>query len=108
MHGWNVCLKYFAKKNIPSETTIVRNGFPLFRRRDHGRTVIRNNVELGNKYIVPYNWYLLVWFHCHYNIKWCKRSSRIKYLFKYVNKGPDRIKVLIKNDIIGQVKEEVP
>ena len=36
-------------------------------------------------------------FQCHVNIEWCNGSRAIKYLFKYINKGPDRTTMVIQN-----------
>ncbi|KAL3629891.1 hypothetical protein CASFOL_026203 [Castilleja foliolosa] len=84
------CTKHFPKKYV--ETTVIDDeGYPRYRRRDNGRTVDNGGVPLDNKYVVPHNRFLLMKFGAHINVEWCNQSRSIKYLFKYVNKGNDRV-----------------
>ncbi|XP_058741375.1 uncharacterized protein LOC131613747 [Vicia villosa] len=47
-----------------------------------------DDVEL---FVVPHNPYLLKKFQAHINMEWCNQGTSVKYLFKYINKGYDRI-----------------
>ncbi|XP_076938850.1 uncharacterized protein LOC143607202 [Bidens hawaiensis] len=88
------CSKNFPKKFTP-HNSIDSNGYPIYRRRDSGRTVKRSNVDLDNRSAVPYNKTLLKKYQAHINVEWCNQAASIKYLFKYFNKGPDRATVAV-------------
>lgn len=90
--------KYFPKQFQP-ETIVDQDGFPIYRRRDNGHTVLKNGIQVDNRNVVPYNAKLLTKYQAHINMEWCNQSTLIKYLFKYINKGYDRITVaIVPND----------
>ncbi|CAN1274855.1 ATP-dependent DNA helicase PIF1 [Linum perenne] len=83
------CSKHFPKP-FSAETTIDEDGYPRYRRREDDRWIMKNNVQLDNRFVVPYNRYLLLRFNAHINVEFCNKSRAIKYLFKYINKPPDQ------------------
>ncbi|WOH08718.1 hypothetical protein DCAR_0728165 [Daucus carota subsp. sativus] len=91
------CTKYYPKE-FTNETTIDSNGYAVYRRRDHKHTVHfkEKDIEIDNRFVVPYNRGLLVKYQAHINIEWCNQGRLIKYMFKYVNKGPDRATVVVE------------
>ena len=88
------CSKFFPKK-FKHSTTIGEDGYPVYRRRDDGLFVLKNGHKLGNANVVPYSPLLLMRYQAHVNTEYCNKSNSIKYLFKYVNKGPDRATIKI-------------
>ncbi|XP_038716232.1 uncharacterized protein LOC120009645 [Tripterygium wilfordii] len=91
------CVKHFPKK-FQQETTIGEDGFAVYRRRDDEDIIVKSGVEMDNRFIVPYNKQLLLKYDAHINVEWCNRSWSIKYLFKYVNKGPDRTRAFLQTE----------
>ncbi|AQK55697.1 hypothetical protein ZEAMMB73_Zm00001d051991 [Zea mays] len=53
--------------------------------------------ELDNRWVVPYNPYLLRLFNCHINVEACGSIKAVKYLFKYIYKGHDRASVVMRD-----------
>ncbi|XP_057744875.1 uncharacterized protein LOC130962716 [Arachis stenosperma] len=73
------------------KTAIDSAGFPTSKRSDNGRSTSKRNVNLDNRFIVLYNATLLLKYGCHINVEYTCQTSAIKYLFKYVHKGNDRV-----------------
>ncbi|XP_073121078.1 uncharacterized protein [Henckelia pumila] len=69
------------------------NGYPLYRRRDNGRSVEVRNCTLNSQWVVPYNPYLLFRYDCHINVEICSGLTAVKYLYKYIYKGHDKISI---------------
>ncbi|XP_072073481.1 uncharacterized protein [Arachis hypogaea] len=83
------CIRHFPKRFVDS-TRVDEDGYPVYRRREDGKTIIKSGIE-DNRYVVPHNRTLLLRYGTHINVKWCNQSRSIKCLFKYVNKGNDRV-----------------
>ncbi|XP_054824736.1 uncharacterized protein LOC129322435 [Prosopis cineraria] len=85
-----ICTKQFPK-NFNSTTVIHEDGYPRYKREDNGVHVMKNGIPLDNRYVIPYNATLLLKYGAHINVERCNQGDSIKYLFKYVNKGYDRV-----------------
>jgi hypothetical protein len=108
MHGpcgdknWNCpCMKKgkcskFYPKDFEENTTFSENGFTVYQRRNNGIFIRREQHNLDNKWVVPHNLKLLKRYQAHINVEYVNKSTVLKYLCKYVNKGPDRAKVIFK------------
>ncbi|GFV00104.1 uncharacterized protein LOC104236095 [Trichonephila clavipes] len=89
------CTKRYPRKLV-SHTLTGNDGYPLYRRRsveDGGKSVVlkvRNiDIEVDNRWIVPYSPLLSKTFKAHINVEYCNSVKSIKYICKYVNKGSD-------------------
>ncbi|XP_035845744.1 uncharacterized protein LOC118492079 [Helianthus annuus] len=102
----NKCSKRFPKK-FSDHTIIDSSGFPVYRRRDSGHTVMKKGVQLDNRSIVPYNKGLLKRYQAHINVEWCNQAGSIKYIFKYINKGPDRATAVLYTDSTGTSNQKI-
>jgi hypothetical protein len=60
-----------------------------YRRRDDGQVIEVRNAKLDNRWVVPFNPSLLILYNCHINVEICSSIKAVKYLYKYIYKGPD-------------------
>ena len=58
------CSKFYPK-DFMDETTFTDNGFTLYRRRNNNMYIRRENHNLDNRWVVPYNMTLLKKFQAH-------------------------------------------
>jgi hypothetical protein len=82
------CKKQYPRK-FQSETVMDVNGYPIYRRRNTGNTIVVHGIELDNRWVVPHNVYLSTKYDAHINVEVCNNIRAVKYLFKYVYKGHD-------------------
>ncbi|XP_071924924.1 uncharacterized protein [Coffea arabica] len=54
--------------------------------------------EVDNRWVVPYNPYLLAKFNCHINVEICSTVKAVKYIYKYIYKGHDKIHFRLNSD----------
>ena len=51
---------------------------------------MKDGNSLDNRWVVPHNVDLLKRYRLISNVEWCNKTNLVKYLFKYITKGPDR------------------
>ncbi|KAK2993473.1 hypothetical protein RJ640_015157 [Escallonia rubra] len=66
--------------------------------RNNGRSIYLRKATLHNGWVVPYNPYLLAKFNCHINVEICSSIKAVKYLYKYIDKGHDRVLFQVVNN----------
>ncbi|XP_068341523.1 uncharacterized protein [Pyrus communis] len=96
-HSRSPCMKRGScKRNYPKPfalTTVQENdSYPVYRRRDnHDPIPLDHNARImvDNRWVIPYNSWLLLRYDCHINVEICCSIKSVKYLYKYVYKGPD-------------------
>nr|XP_048324704.1 uncharacterized protein LOC125421033 [Ziziphus jujuba var. spinosa] len=77
------------------------------RRRDDGCKVKIRGSIVDNRWVVPYNPYLLAKFDCHINVEICSTIKAVKYLYKYIYKGHDKVAMNIKSFKNGEDIDEI-
>jgi hypothetical protein len=83
------CSKNYLK-DWQEFTTMDGNGYPLYGQRNDGRAFQVGGHMVDNRFIVPYSPFLCAMFDCHINVECASSIGSFKYLFKYIQKGPDR------------------
>ncbi|KAL3655665.1 hypothetical protein CASFOL_000061 [Castilleja foliolosa] len=90
----NKCSKKIPK-TFESNSRFDKDGYVHYKRRDSPHRATKNGVQLDNRYVVPCNEHLCRHFNAHINVEHCGWNMMIKYLFKYISKGADRVRFCI-------------
>ncbi|KAG6702148.1 hypothetical protein I3842_07G019400 [Carya illinoinensis] len=103
----NGCCKSQYPKSFASGTTVGNDCLPIYKRSDNGITVRVRGHNLDNRWVVPYNPYLLATFDCHINVEICSTIKAVKYLYKYIYKGHDRVAFNLVSEQNNQQIDEI-
>ncbi|XP_057310254.1 uncharacterized protein LOC130648233 [Hydractinia symbiolongicarpus] len=71
----------------------------MYHRPDNGRTVRIRNLDVDNRWVVPYNPFLCKKYMAHINLEACVSIKSVKYLYKYIYKGYDTAHIEINERI---------
>lgn len=95
----NKCTKKYPRQFL-KETQTGDDGYPQYRRRspaEGGFKLKIKDIEVDNRWVVPYNQVLSRTFNAHINVEFCNSVKSIKYICKYVNKGSDQAAFALEN-----------
>jgi hypothetical protein len=76
-------------KPFQQHTTMDQEGYPHYARPDDGRAYDVRGFMVDNRWIIPFNWFCLLWLLCHINVECAIRFGSMKYINKYIDKGGD-------------------
>jgi len=102
------CEKDFPKRFV-DRTAVSESTYPTYQRRspdDGGRTHTKKirgqDVIVDNSWVVPFNPFLSLKYSAPINVEIVNSVSSVKYIYKYVTKGSDRVTIRLAN---GQEKD---
>jgi hypothetical protein len=109
------CSKKYPR-DLVLETQTGEDGYPVYRRRKPGdggftaKLKMRvgtsfQEIEINNRWVVPYNPLLSRMFQAHINVESCQSVKSIKYICKYVTKGSDQAVFQLQKS--GPILDEV-
>ena len=82
------CTKGYPK-SFSESTTMDDQGFPCYFRPNDGWSFLVRGSSITNQWIMPFCPFLSATFDCHINVECAASLGSIKYLFKYIQNGPD-------------------
>ncbi|XP_004295965.1 PREDICTED: uncharacterized protein LOC101307681 [Fragaria vesca subsp. vesca] len=88
-------------KSFANFTVQGEDAYPVYQRRPNRQPVYlrgRGNMTVDNRWVVPYNPWLLLRYNCHINVEVCGSIKSVKYLYKYIYKGPDRVSLEVQSN----------
>ena len=113
-NGVSYCTKEFPKE-FQEGTTVTEYSYPKYKRRspaNGGKTVKKfvsgKSITLDNSHVVPYNSFLSLKFDTHINVELVTSVVSVKYIYKYITKGPDRCIVTLKKGNISESSNSEP
>ncbi|XP_077222666.1 uncharacterized protein LOC143856351 [Tasmannia lanceolata] len=99
--------KFHYPRAFCETTKQEKDDYATYHRRCNGRQVYIRNQYLDNKWVVPYNPYLLKRYNCHINVEICSSIKAVKYLYKYIYKGHDKVAMQIVENEAEAVVDEI-
>ncbi|CAF2777325.1 unnamed protein product [Rotaria sp. Silwood2] len=88
--------------NLPkafcNETDVSTDDYQIYRRRNNCNEAhfTRKNIQVDNRFVVPYNSFLSLTYNAHINVELCSSVKAIKYINKYITKGYDCAQISVE------------
>ena len=90
-----ICTKRYPK-DFMEMITIDQNEYPIYRRCNQDQFYMIGSHKVNNRDILPYNPCISKMFNYHSNIEVYARMRCVKYIHKYIYKGPDRTTMVLE------------
>ncbi|KAI3700843.1 hypothetical protein L2E82_45482 [Cichorium intybus] len=84
------CSKSYPK-DFNDKTFFDKQGYVHYKRNRSAFHTSNSGIRVDNSFVVPYNRRLSSRFNAHINVEYCGWNMLIKYLFKYIAKGVERV-----------------
>ncbi|XP_031121219.1 uncharacterized protein LOC116024466 [Ipomoea triloba] len=94
-------------KLFSDATEFADDSYPIYKRRNTPFLVHVKGFNLDNRWIVPYNPQLLLKFDFHINVEVCASIKSVKYIYKYIYKGHDRVSMTLGDNTDDRVIDEI-
>ncbi|CAN6571616.1 unnamed protein product [Malus baccata var. baccata] len=94
------CKRKYPKPFAPV-TVQGNDSYPIYQRQGNRLLVSldrQGNIMVDNSWVIPYNPWLLLRYDCHINVEIYASIKSVKYLYKYVYKGPAKVTVEVQSD----------
>ena len=90
--------EYRRRPPTEDNTLTKKWGGPTYQKNTFVKDVGKDTEEvLDNSRLVPHNIFLLMKYRCHLNVEVCNSITAVKYLYKYVYKGHDKVMYGVKS-----------
>jgi hypothetical protein len=90
------CTKQYPRP-FQDTTQMNTKGYPEYWTPDDGCKYRVGTHMVDNSWIIPYKAYLSARYNCHINVKTLVLFAALKYITKYIHKGPDQATVHVED-----------
>ncbi|XP_049378107.1 uncharacterized protein LOC125842861 [Solanum stenotomum] len=70
--------KFHYPRAFNNKTIQEKDGYPIYKRRNDGKTSEVREMKMNNQWVVPYNPYLLMRYNCHINVEAAKERGLLE------------------------------